>query len=152
VHKILGVCLTFPGHADDEINIYIRASDPGITGISITPSWNWSLTARQFSARCGIDRLLNPIFPGQADSEDASAFPKDAIKRSTQPYFYEAVFDGKLVIKSSRLSRNEIFAVCDHGVVEFRAVKDMDHMEMTPKFTKAVLKFTDKTKGKENDK
>jgi hypothetical protein len=136
LHFLLGVPVTLQESDKDSFKIFIRSSEPGIKGIEVDPSWQMSLTARPFAATSGIDRLLQPFAPGQADSEDAMTNPKNSEKI---PY-YEAVVVGS--VRLSAIKAPHVIATLD-----FKAVRALDHPKATPKFIAGVVTLRDKESG-----
>lgn len=136
LHLLLGVPVTLQESDQDTFKVYIRSSEPGIKGLEVDPSWQMSLTARPFQSTGGIDRLLQPFTPGQADSEDAISGPKNS-----EPI---PSCEG-IVVGSVRLSA--VKAPHVNATLDFKAIRALDHPNSTPKFIEGVITLTDKETG-----
>jgi hypothetical protein len=138
VNQLLGVALEFPGHPDDQFEVYIRTSTPGITGLMVEPSGKWSFTSRPFASPAGgVDRLLHPFLPGETDSDDTR-------EEGDQPSFYEAVVDGTMHVRASSGYPGQNHTIKD-AIVQFRATRSLCHVNATPRFSNTVLIYDDKS-------
>jgi hypothetical protein len=104
----------------------------------IEPNWRWRLTSRPFtSPDSGIDRLLQPFSPGEADSEDAAAAPGDR-----KPAFFNIVLDGKVNVESR--ANGGVYHPASSGIIEFRAIRSLNHPNTPPTFVNTTLTYEDK--------
>lgn len=136
VHFLLGVPVSLANDDKDEYSVYVRSSVPGLKGVTVDPTWSVSWTARPFQSSSGIDRLLQPFTPGQADSEDATADPNRS--KSGLPY-YEAVVDGTVHVNAPKCPPNT------EAKLHFRALLSLDTPKEGPRFVYATLTMTDLT-------
>lgn len=145
VNQIFGVPVKLEDVKNDNgepepLQLSIRSSGPGITGLVVEPDWRCNLTSRPFSiwsASSGFDRLLFP-FSESADAEDASDM------RNQQRACLDAVVEGKLKIKSKAHQP----PIAREGILEFQMLQSLDHRNASPRFQKAFLTYKDHS-GKE---
>jgi hypothetical protein len=126
----------------EKLQLSVRSSGPGITGLVVEPNWNYNLTSRPFSiwsASSGFDRLLFPFSDSSADSEDASDIQNQ--KRA----YLDAVVEGKVKI----ISKAHQPPIAKEGILEFQMVQSLDHRNASPRFQKAFLIYKDESSGKD---
>lgn len=143
VNQIFGVPIKLEDFVGDngeveKLQLSVRSSGPGITGLVVDPNWDCSLTSRPFSiwsASSGFDRLLFPFGGSSTDSEDASD-----IQHHPRAHL-DAVVEGKVKI----VSKAHQPPISAEGILEFQMVQCLDHRNASPRFQKAFVIFKDKS-------